>query len=458
MKTKNILLYLLAGTIFLCGCGDDGEDVDSDNADLITDIIISSDKTTIKPTGEDKITLTAVDQDGNDISDNEKVFYFANGTRIPRKFGLRSAGTFTIQAKKDDIKSNELSVKTGLVVKSITISTDMNSITGNGFSAAILSARDQDDDVITNFVDFYANDQKLKTHYFSSLKEGSFELKAKYREIVSDNTVSVEVQANSSRGKKVLIEEFTGEWCGWCPQAGYNLDLLLKRGSAVIVSAIHGGRRDQRYKYDHESTLMTPLGLNGFPAGVVDRKKVEGAIFNAVSINDAGFKRITDRIEEILETPAQLGIAIETELDGSTVIIRPRIKLYEEMASDIYYTIYINENKLDGAGQANYFSNNANFIDSKFYTQPNPLTDYEHNHVLRKNVTDASGELISFSYIDLEKDYEPDPVDVDLSEYVVENCEIVVFVHQSLSGGKSVLNAQMVAPGESIDYLGTLSK
>lgn len=117
----------------MCGCGDDGKEVDPDNADLITDIIISSDKTAIKPTGEDKIILTAVDQDGNDISDNEKVLYFANGTRIPRKFGLRSLGTFTIQAKKDDIKSNELSVKAGIVVESLTISTDVTSIKAMAF-------------------------------------------------------------------------------------------------------------------------------------------------------------------------------------------------------------------------------------------------------------------------------------------------------------------------------------
>ncbi|MBC6400402.1 MAG: Omp28-related outer membrane protein [Ekhidna sp.] len=313
--------------------------------------------------------------------------------------------------------------------------------------------------MITNFVDFYANDQKLKTHYFSSLGEGPFELKAKYQEIVS-NAVSVEVQAGNTRGKKVLIEEFTGEWCGFCPTAAYNLSLLASRSDVVIMTAIFSAQRPgDKYEYKHVDALERELGINGAPHGLADRREVEGRI-QAASINHAEFKPVLDQIEEIFETPAQLGIAIETELSGSTVTIKPSIKFYEEITSGIYYTIYINENKLDGTGQANYYSGSPGYQESKFYTQPDILTDYEHNHVLRKNVTDAFGKLIPASSVVLNGVYEPSPVDVDLSEYVVENCEIVVFVHQSLrgSGGKSVFNTQMVAPGESVDYLGTLSK
>ena len=451
---QKILLYSLV--FMFLSCGDDTEEMKKDeDGGSTTEITISADKLEVKPNRE-RITLTAVDQDGEDLSDDDDVIYFANQTRIPRVFTLTSEGTFTIFARKGSIKSNELEVESGIgEITALNIQTDKSSIPANGFSVIALSATDQDQDMITSFVDFYANDQKLESNYFYSWSEGSVELKAKYEEVESD-PVSAQVTPSNSKGRKILIEEFTGEWCGWCPVAGYNCGLLASRSDAVIMTAIHGGQGADRYKYTHEGTLSSALKVSGFPDALINRNKVpQSGSIQAPTIEHPDFSPIIRQIEDIIEETTQLGIAVKTELSGSEVTITPKIKFYESISNPVRYTIYINENKLNGSGQANYYSGEARWRESIFYNLPSTLTDYEHDHVLRKNATDALGDLIPASSVVANEIYEPKPISVDLSPYVIENCEIVVFAHYDINGSdKAILNAQKVVPGESIDYTG----
>jgi len=40
--------------------------------------------------------------------------------------------------------------------------------------------------------------------------------------------------------RTVLIEEFTGEWCGWCPTGMMELEeMIAKYGDTIIVVAVH---------------------------------------------------------------------------------------------------------------------------------------------------------------------------------------------------------------------------
>ena len=145
-------------------------------------------------------------------------------------------------------------------------------------------------------------------------------------------------------------------------------------------------------------------------------------------------------------------------MSGSEVIIKPKFKFYESISSAVYYTIYINESELDGSGQKNYFTGRSGYEESVYYSQPGTLTDYKHDHVLRTNGTDALGDRIPDQSVVANGIYEPNPITVSLSNYVVANCEIVVFAHFDTKSSGNVLNAQKVAPGESIDYIGQPSK
>ena len=447
---QKILLCSFVFTTLSCG-DDNGEMETTDNP--ITEITISSNKLTVKPTGTDRVILTVVDQDGKDISDNNGVIYFNYQYQIRRSFTMIGEAILKIHAKKDSIKSNELEIISEVgEVTTLNIQTNKSSIPANGFSRITLSAIDQDQDMIAKFVDFYANDQKLESRYFYTRSVGTVEFKARYKEVES-NSVSVQVTTDNSKGRKVVIEEFTGEWCGWCPPAGYNLGLLDSISDVVILTAIHGG---DRYAYRHVNTLSSKLRVYGYPGAVVNRRRIpQGAAIQTPTIEHPSFIPIIHQIESILEETTQLGIAVATKLSGSEVTITPKFKFYESISNPVRYTIYINENKLNGRGQANYYYRQGGFQQSIFYYKPNPLTDYEHDHVLRKNATDALGELIPSNYTVANGVYEPSPVVVDLSGYVIENCEIIVFAHNDINGeNKSILNAQKVAPGESIDYTG----
>ena len=70
--------------------------------------------------------------------------------------------------------------------------------------------------------------------------------------------------------KKVVLEEFTGEWCGWCPEgAKVMVDNIAAHPGKVIGIAVHDGDPMEIPSYNTWIKALT--GVTGFPNGSVDR-------------------------------------------------------------------------------------------------------------------------------------------------------------------------------------------
>lgn len=67
--------------------------------------------------------------------------------------------------------------------------------------------------------------------------------------------------------RKVLIEEATGTWCGWCPRGAVNMDFMDETYPNSIEVAVHNGDPMKNSTYD--SGIGTQIG--GYPSGLVDR-------------------------------------------------------------------------------------------------------------------------------------------------------------------------------------------
>ena len=100
---------------------------------------------------------------------------------------------------------------------------------------------DNYDNPLTLPHDIYVNDVKIdgKTFNFDQVSEGN-KVYAKYNsdfvgEIVSDELSFDVVNFN----KRVLVEDYTGAWCGYCPRLAYRLEEAESLNDKVVPVAIH---------------------------------------------------------------------------------------------------------------------------------------------------------------------------------------------------------------------------
>jgi hypothetical protein len=72
--------------------------------------------------------------------------------------------------------------------------------------------------------------------------------------------------------KRVLIEEATGTWCGWCVRGIVMMETLHKEfPSTAALVAVHNG--DPMVETTYDAGIKPKIG--GYPSGLVDRQKTE---------------------------------------------------------------------------------------------------------------------------------------------------------------------------------------
>jgi hypothetical protein len=87
---------------------------------------------------------------------------------------------------------------------------------------------------------------------------------------------ALNASAQEATVKKVLMEDFTGLKCGWCPEGTMILEALKTQHPANVVEvAMHGGGfepTNSKLRTPEHAQLFSALQASAFPAGAIDRK------------------------------------------------------------------------------------------------------------------------------------------------------------------------------------------
>ena len=214
--------------------------------------------------------------------------------------------------------------------------------------------------------------------------------------------------------KKVLIEEFTGAWCGYCPDGAHIVESIINDNNGKVVGvSLHSG---DDMAVAHTNFLETTYQNTGYPSGMVDRVSINGS----TSLNRGYWESVANA--QLSET-AVCGLAIISEVNGQNATGEVHAGFNSTLNGDDYrLTVYLIEDGVTGTGygydQSNYYNEVA---ESPFNNLGNPIEGYEHNHTLRAILSESLGDAIMVSEMASGGEH-IETYTVDLSSYNKINC------------------------------------
>lgn len=177
--------------------------------------------------------------------------------------------------------------------------------------------------------------------------------------------------------KRALIEDYTGTWCGNCTRVSYAIELAKEQSDKIVSVAIHYG--NDPYNFGGAAiaplkNLISPNAPLALPVSRLNR------------LNVWTFPE-TSNIQEAIDLTSNnttVGLAMNSTRNGSIIDLDVNIQFQEDY-SNLKLVVYLLENHLM------YFQRNY----LEYYGGIDPIPVFEHNHVLRKPLTNILGDEIT---------------------------------------------------------------
>lgn len=223
---------------------------------------------------------------------------------------------------------------------------------------------------LTENSEIFVNDIAIDANTFIPTELGSFEVYARYtdeesgKQFLSDKKVVNVIEDTSGLyfRHKVLIEDFTGTWCGWCTRIIYAIEQVQAQTQNAIAVGIHN---DDPFDFSGRMPLEDYLQVEGaYPFATINRKTIW---------KHPQHHFVNQPIDLIL-TESPIGIKINSTLGAISGTIDVSFSFKETIQDELRYVIYVVENGLI-ADQTNY--------NTDLYNGVGILTGFTHDHVLR---------------------------------------------------------------------------
>jgi Outer membrane protein Omp28 len=228
---------------------------------------------------------------------------------------------------------------------------------------------------------FFADGEEIAGSTLTSDVLKTYVVVAKYGGLSSEPlTVTFGDGSELNFRKRLLIEDYTGTWCGYCTRVAWAIELVKAQTEDVVPVAIHrpssnpsSGNYDP-YNYD-ASTLESTLSAVGYPKGYLNRRR---------RWNNPEPNNVAQAIALTQGENPKLGLALSPVVADGNITLDVNVKFSKDFTG-LKLVVYVLENGLHYE-QHNY---------TEYYDSVDVIEDWEHNHVLRACLTDIMGDAIS---------------------------------------------------------------
>ncbi len=225
---------------------------------------------------------------------------------------------------------------------------------------------------------------------------------------------------------KVLLEDFTGAWCGYCPLVAFDIEQMEEQYPEKFEAvAIHNNdpfdfNSKARNKYEKK------VGVKGYPAAFTNR-----------SIN---FRQNPNSVLDSHLASSPIGISLKTNLTATGGTVDLAIRFSENYTDGIYHTVYILEDGL--------IANQENYTD--LYGGASTLINFVHNNTLIGLSDGFEGKFVPGIITKSGNEFKRDGVEISYTAQDVNKLRAVVVV--AAADGK-VLNVFSAKANETKDFV-----
>ena len=381
MKIKNytkVFLFVLAAALFSCSSSEDGGNGDGNgNGNGGPNSITVNASSFFVDLGE-TVTFTVATNEGDDVTSQSTVY--VNGDPIAgASYTATSTGSFSITAKYEDLTSSAITVQFLAVVESIAMTVNNTALNlGDRIEYTVMATDTQGNEInVTNVANIYINDQQSVTGgVYIPDTTGDYNAYATY-ETFTTETIAVTVADNAmtpaSYNRRALVEDYTGDWCGYCTRVAVAIEMVQDASDDVVVVATHLFNGDP-YQNQYGVEMANHLGITGLPTAYVNRQEE----WNFPETNNV------DQVTDKAEGTTGSGLAINSTIKANNLSFMVSVGFSENLNGS-KLVVFLLENGLV-LSQANYYP--------EYYGGQNPIPNFVHDHVLRHSFTNVLGDAI----------------------------------------------------------------
>jgi thiol-disulfide isomerase/thioredoxin len=173
--------------------------------------------------------------------------------------------------------------------------------------------------------------------------------------------------------KRVLIEDYTGTWCGNCARVAYAIDeVFAQPNNKAVTIAIHNGNDPYNYvDIAPLKNLISPNNSLQLPQSRLNRT-ITWTFPEPNNLN---------QVKNLTSNNCGLGLAMNSTVSGGNLNLDVNVK-FAQNYTNLKLVVYVLESHLIYR-QYNY---------TTYFGAINPILNYEHNHVLRTSLTNVLGD------------------------------------------------------------------
>lgn len=230
--------------------------------------------------------------------------------------------------------------------------------------------------------------------------------------------------------KRVILEEFTGEWCSACPSGAAAMENIISSNNHKAIGvAVHGGDPFQTSQTGYLDNATYRYDIQYYPSAVIDRK-------HGTSYTSGTW---TNNVNAGLAEAAKCGIKLETSISNGLLDVTATV-VANDVLSNAYITVYLIEN---------------NVPETTPGAQAGAAVGFVHQHLLRKVISaNGNGNGDDLNIDEARKEFSQTYTGIDISAYKQQDLKVVALVNEFTftTSALKAYNAREVVAGESTDW------
>lgn len=436
MKIKSftkIFLFVAVAALFSCSSSEDGGDGNGDGNNGPSSITLNASSFFID--FGDSVTFNVTTNQGDDVTSDATVR--VNGTPISGATYTASAtGTYTVDATYNTLTSASITLQVLAVVESISIDVNSTAINlGDRIDFTVLATDTQGNEVdVTSVANVYINDAQNATggSYIPGAA-GTFNGYATYEGFTSETrsvTVTDAAMTPASYNRRSLVEDYTGDWCGYCTRVAVAIEMVQDASDDVVIVATHVFNNDP-FENQFGVQMANNAGVTGLPTAIVNRQ----ADWEFPETNNIA------QVTNLAEGTIGSGIAINSTVKGNSLSFMVSVG-FGETVNGAKLVVFLLENGLV-ADQANYYP--------QYYGGQDPVPGFVHDHVLRYSFTNVLGDVIPSGEAVANNTYRM-KTDFSIPAGTIANANNLEIVAMLVNSNNQVINVNKVSANSHAQF------